>query len=188
MLPKVKEIIKYYVQGTRFSIKMDKDHLITCGKFGNQVTWLDAKLDNKAITPRQGKPVEIQALWYNALRITIEFCKLFKEDISEYAELADNIKISFKERFLFTDRGYFYDYIYKDYKDISLRPNQLYVLNLPFTMFEEIEFERIATYVISWMKKHLLTKYGLKSLSNEHPSYMSTYEGNPYQRDKAYHH
>lgn len=186
MLPKVKEIIKYYINGTRFGTKMDKDYLIFIGKYGMQGGWFDIKVKDQTINSRQGKLVEIQALWYNALKITEEFCRLFKENHKDYLELAENVKLSFRETFICSEGGSLYDYIYKEYEDKSLRPNQLSVLSLPYTMLGDSNFKEIVKLIVILVNRRLRTPYGLRSLSSDHPGYIGVCEGNIYQREKAY--
>lgn len=191
MLPQVKEIISSYINGTRFGTKMDKDYLVSIGKYGMHIGWVDNKFKEQAnISSRQGKLVEVQALWYNALKITEEFCRLFREDYKEYAELAENVKLSFREKFWYPDGEYLYDYIYRDYKDKALRPNQIYVLSLPYVIMlsdSERESREINTRIIARISQKLRTPYGLRSLSYDYPGYIGSYDGNVYQRDKAYH-
>jgi predicted glycogen debranching enzyme len=169
--PTLESIIEAYKNGTDYGIHMDYDYLIS---HGEGLTWMDVKLDDTYVTPRAKKAVEIQALWYNALCIMSPLAKLLgKDDI--YAELARNVREHFRERY---DRPY--DVI--DTKDLSMRPNQIFLVSLDFSMIDKQQQEKIVEDV----QKSLLTIFGLRTLSPQDPRYKGTYIGN-YHRDIAYH-
>ncbi|MCF6148083.1 MAG: glycogen debranching protein [Candidatus Kuenenia sp.] len=181
----LQEIISYYKNGTRYNIHMDRDGLIFAGEEGVQLTWMDAKVGDLVVTPRIGKPVEINALWYNALVIMSFFAKLLRleNDFSGYAALNKLAGRSFNEMFWFEEGGYLYDSIDGEIRNSSIRPNQIFAVSLPFV---SLPFKKQqATFEV--VKGHLLTPYGLRSLSPSDKEYIGAYIGNLYSRDKAYH-
>ena len=185
MLPALEEIIDAYTRGTRFSIYMDGDHLIRAGSAGVQLTWMDAKVGDLVVTPRQGKAVEINALWYNALRILATFTALSgqPEQSRHYEHRATLVEESFNHLFWQEDSQYLCDVIDGEYRDAALRPNQIFALSLPFGL---LPLEK-AWSVLAAVEEHLLTPVGLRSLSPEHPDYCPRYTGGPLERDGSYH-
>lgn len=181
----IKNIIKAYKEGTKFSIKMDeKDYLISAGSGLDQVTWMDVRVNGIVVTPRHGKPVEINALWYNALKITALLKDKFeKEEENEYEELAKKVKASFTKAFWNEEGKYLYDVANNNEKDDSLRPNQIWAVSLPFTMLDR-EREK---YIVQKVFEKLYTPYGLRSLSRDHKDYHGVYVGKLFDRDMAYH-
>lgn len=179
--PVLKEIAAAYQVGTDFSIGMDADGLIHAGGGFDQVTWMDVRVGDWVVTPRHGKPVEINALWYNALRVMEELAEHFGESPEEYRELAERVKSSFNERFWNEDLQCLYDVVDED--DPRIRPNQIWAVSLPFTMLPS-ERER---KVVDTVHKHLYATYGLRSLSFEDPDYQPKYIGKLINRDGAYH-
>ncbi|HAT4307919.1 amylo-alpha-1,6-glucosidase [Clostridium perfringens] len=181
----IKNIIKAYKEGTEFSIKMDEeDSLINAGSGLDQVTWMDVRVNGIVVTPRHGKPVEINALWYNALKIAALLKDKFeKEEKNEYEELAKKVKDSFTKAFWNEDGKYLYDVINDHEKDDSLRPNQIWAVSLPFTMLDR-EKEK---YIVQKVFEELYTPYGLRSLSRDHKDYHGIYIGKLFDRDMAYH-
>ena len=183
---KLKNIIEYYKRGIDFdenNIHLDVDGLISSGTINTQNTWMDVKYDGYAITPRNGKVVEINALWYNALRTMEELSNIFegKKIAKEYRDLADKCKESFKNKFYNEKKKCLYDVIGDD----KIRPNQLFALSLTYPILD-IESE-IAKNVISTVEKKLLTKYGLRTLAKGEPNYVEIYEGDSLKRDLSYH-
>lgn len=181
----LKEIIEYYHRGTRYNIHMDADGLIYAGSGGIQLTWMDAKVCDWVVTPRTGKAVEINALWYNALKI-ISF--LAREiDLSNesnvYHSLAQKVSKSFNKVFWYDDGQYLYDYIDGDARNNAIRPNQVFAVSLPYSMLMPDRMRKVLKIV----KEHLLTPYGLRSLSPLDKDYIGSYCGNVYARDRAYH-
>jgi predicted glycogen debranching enzyme len=179
------DIIKWHVQGTRYGIKVDADGLLTGGVEGVQLTWMDAKVGDYVVTPRHGKPVEIQALWYNALRVMEDFAYRFNDQVNEklFIEMAERAKKNFCKQFWNEEAGWLYDVIHNDEKDAALRPNQILAVSLPHSMLSREKAKR----VVAVLERDLLTPFGLRSLSPNDPRYRPVYEGDSYSRDTAYH-
>lgn len=179
------DILAWHLRGTRYGIHVDTDGLLYAGEPGVQLTWMDAKVGDQVITPRTGKPVEIQALWYNALRIMEDFAHHFgdEEDKSRYDSMADLAKLSFNGAFWNNEEGCLYDVVENGPRDGSVRPNQIFAVSLPYTMLDE---ER-AKGVVDKVEAELLTPFGLRSLSPRDPKYIPIYVGSPMDRDSAYH-
>jgi predicted glycogen debranching enzyme len=184
LFPVLADIIDWHVRGTRYNIHMDEaDALIYAGEEGVQLTWMDAKVDEWVVTPRIGKPVEINALWYNALRIMASFAGQLGKDDSRYAELAERVAAGF-ERFWNAPLGYCYDVLDgPGGPDGSLRPNQLLAVSLPHS---PLPAERQRS-VVDACARHLLTAHGLRSLSPDDKAYIGRYGGDRRKRDGAYH-
>lgn len=183
LMPVFKEIIDWHVKGTRYGIKMDADGLLNAGEEGSQLTWMDAKVGDWVVTPRIGKPVEINALWYNALKIMESWSEHDKKQQLHYKNMAKKAIESFQAAFLNADTGALYDYITPHYKDACIRPNQLFAISLPF----ELVNKKISKSVLKQVEDHLLTPKGLRSLAPIHQAYSSYYTGNQLSRDGAYH-
>ena len=182
--PYLKKIINAYKEGTHFSIHMTEDSLIWAGSGLDQVTWMDVRVNDIVVTPRHGKPVEINALWYNALKIMSFFEKKFERKAKgEYEILAEMVKESFNKTFWNASEKCLYDVVDEKGGDATIRPNQIWAVSLPFTMLSE---ER-AQCVVRKVFEELYTPYGLRSLSPNHPDYHATYEGKLFDRDMAYH-
>ena len=179
------DIISWHVRGTRYNIHVDADGLLVSGEPGVQLTWMDAKVGDWVVTPRQGKPVEIQALWYNALRVMQNLAKKFgeKEFEKQYQEMADRAHKSFNEKFWNKAEGCLYDLVDGDNRDGSIRPNQIIAVSLANSMVAKPK----ARSVIHVVERELLTPRGLRTLSPDHPNYRGRCEGNPLSRDGAYH-
>lgn len=185
LFPKLKDIIHYHRQGTRFGIKLDpQDGLLRAGVPGVQLTWMDAKVGNTVITPRIGKPIEINALWYNALRIMAAFAKQLGESTIEYDALADAAHQGF-QRFWNEATGYCFDVLDDPdgRSDPSLRPNQLFALSLSESLLPPEQAKK----VLDVCGQFLLTHSGLRSLDPKNPQYRGRYGGSPSQRDSVYH-
>ena len=185
LLPAVKWIIDSYHKGTRFDIHADTDQLITAGSQDTQLTWMDAKCGGIAFTPRYGKAVEINALWFSNLqRIANYYKDKDPEQHCRYKNLADKVKESFNLLFWNNSTGYLNDCILsKDKIDTTLRPNQIFAVSLPFSPLEEQRQKNVVDIVA----EKLLTPFGLRSLSPTDSRYIGKYKGNQYQRDSAYH-
>jgi glycogen debranching enzyme len=181
--PSLKEILSAYQNGTDFSIYMDTDGLIHAGSGLDQVTWMDVRVGDWVVTPRHGKPVEINALWYNALCVMEQLAVSFGEDAVAYRALAEQVKASFCEKFWYADGGYLYDVIDGDERDSSLRPNQIYAVSLPYTMLPPEQ----AASVVEVVARELYAGPGLRSLAPDHPDYHPVYLGALPKRDAAYH-
>ncbi|MCB9421586.1 MAG: amylo-alpha-1,6-glucosidase [Ardenticatenaceae bacterium] len=184
LFPVLKDILKWYERGTRYNIQMDKtDALIYAGEAGVQLTWMDAKVGDWVVTDRIGKPVEINALWYNALRTMAEFARQLSEPSGQYDALADRVRMGFG-RFWNHQMGYCYDILDgPDGNDLSLRPNQLLAISLPHSPLTPVQ-QRSA---VDACARHLLTAHGLRSLSSDDAAYIGHYGGDQLERDGAYH-
>ena len=183
---RLKAIIKSYITGIDIennNIYLDDDYLIVSGTPNTQNTWMDAKYGNYVFTPRNGKAVEINALWYNALKIMQELSGICesKEEANKYKDMAENTKISFTNKFYNKRRKCLYDVI----GDGKIRPNQLFSLSLSFPVIEPDS--EIAENIIKVVDKKLLTNYGLRTLAKGEPNYVEIYEGDPFKRDASYH-
>ena len=181
--PHLKEIIQAYKNGTDFSIYMEDDGLIHAGSGLDQITWMDVRVGNWVATPRHGKPVEINALWYNALKVMEQLANRYDEDDSEYVSLSELVKTSFCKKFWNPEKGWLYDVVDGDEEDDHLRPNQIYAVSLPFTMLPA-EQEKA---VVDVVEKELFVGVGLRSLSADHKEYHGIYAGLLPKRDRAYH-
>lgn len=181
--PSLKEIINAYKNGTDFSIYMDDDYLIHAGSGLDQVTWMDVRVGDWVATPRHGKPVEINALWYNALKVMEFLAEKYGEDTLCYSSFAENVKTSFCNKFWNENLKCLYDVVEDNSCDDSLRPNQIYAVSLPFTMLSEEQNKAIVEIV----QKKLYTGCGLRSLSPDHKDYHPIYLGSLDKRDHAYH-
>jgi predicted glycogen debranching enzyme len=186
ILPVLKDIIKWHFKGTRYNIHVDTDGLLYAGEPGQQLTWMDARIGNWVVTPRMGKPVEIEALWYNALKIYETLLILNGEtyEAKDILEKAERAKKSFEEKFWFEEGNYLIDVIDPNGKpDSSLRPNQVFALSLPFHLIDG----KKAKSVMNILRTKLYTPVGLRSLSPDDPRYKGHYGGNAFLRDSAYH-
>ena len=184
--PVIQSIRTFYLQGTAYNIHADTDHLIYAGANGVQLTWMDAKIGNWVVTPRIGKPVEINALWYNCHKILTEMSLIVgnTKDAVEYQAYAEKISESFKEKFNNPDQKTLYDVIVSDtVKDSSIRPNMLLSLSLPFPLLSKAEGE----IILQTIEEELLTTRGMRSLSPLHPDFKREYKGDVLSRDGAYH-
>lgn len=185
LLPTIRWIIDSYHNGTRFGICADADGLITAGNQETQLTWMDAKCDGVAFTPRCGKAVEVNALWYNALCLSAQFyAGRDVENAKLYKSMADKVKVSFCELFWNGKTGYLNDCILPDGSvDSTLRPNQIFAVSLGFSPLSSRE----QASVVDVIQKNLLTPYGLRTLNVQDDRYKGTYTGPQQQRDEAYH-
>ena len=183
---KLKSIIENYKNGINLddnNIFLDKDSLISSGTPNTQNTWMDAKYGNHSFTPRNGKTVELNALWYNALMIMAELSIKFgnKKEQKEYLNLAEKCQKSFLEKFYNSKRNCLYDVL----GDGKVRPNQLFALSLSYPVVNPES--DMAKSVIEVVEKKLLNKYGLKTLAKGEKGYIDIYEGDPFKRDSSYH-
>jgi len=182
LLPVLLDIVEFYRKGTLYNIYMDKDFLLSAGDVDTQLTWMDAKADGKPVTPRYGKCVEINALWYNALKIVAELCKDKIQVANEYETMANSVKDSFEKSFAKVNNG-LYDVVRVDFIDEAIRPNQIIAASLSFPV---IHGELAKTVVdIVWDK--LYTPFGLSTLSEDSLGYRGIYTGGPLDRDLSYH-
>lgn len=179
-------IIRHHISGTRFNIHQTEQGFIFAGEGISQLTWMDARVGDKVVTPRHGCPVEIQALWYNALEIYSEFEKITgkKTDLSKTViESAKKLKKNFCAYYLNSD-GYLNDVVIPGkMTDNNIRPNQIYVLSLPFRLLNKKQEKGVLKVVT----EELYTPFGLRTLSKSHPDFKPVYQGDTWQRDHAYH-
>lgn len=184
--PVLTDIIDWHYKGTRYNIRVDEtDGLLSGGQEGVQLTWMDVKIGDWVVTPRRGKAVEINALWYNALSILSFFNNELGDDAGsgKWKEKAEHVSSSFNDKFWNELRGCLYDYIEGDDKNPDLRPNQLYAISLPFQLLTK----QRATRVLKVVTDQLYTPKGLRSLERSHPDYKHQYAGTVQSRDSAYH-
>ncbi|HEV8182102.1 MAG TPA: amylo-alpha-1,6-glucosidase [Candidatus Angelobacter sp.] len=179
------QIIEFHIQGTRYNIKVAENGLLNAGAPGVQLTWMDAKIGDRVVTPRSGKPVEIQALWYNALRTMEDLAARFNDNDrrKKYSSLAALASETFNRTFWNKDAQCLYDVINGGPPDESIRPNQIFAVSLHHSMLSQ---ER-ARAVVEKVEKELLTPVGLRTLNRSDGQYRATYEGDQYSRDSAYH-
>lgn len=172
---KLKEMIEVYINGNS-TVKMDNDYLIL---HGSGLTWMDVKIGNKFVTPRKRKAVEVEALWYNALKVMEFFSRRLKKDAEAktYSFLARKVRENFIRTFW---NG---KYLKDTVEDETIRPNQLIVLDLPFRILDE----KKESSILDSVKKNLFTRYGIRTLPPNHPNFHKVYEGNQTERDEAYH-
>ena len=188
LFPTLKGIIDAHVKGTLFGIHVDaEDQLLSQGAEGYQLTWMDAKVGDWVVTPRRGKAVEINALWYNALMLMADWAR--REEATteqeEYALRAEVMRKSFNRRFWFEDGDYLYDVVDAETggNDAACRPNQVFAISLPHAVLDEDKWASVMEKVTD----KLLTPVGLRSLSPDHPNYSAKYFGNLRARDASYH-
>lgn len=183
LFPALKEIIRHYRQGTAYNIHMDDDGLLQAGTPELQLTWMDAKVDGWVVTPRNGKPVEINALWYNTVCLWEDLARLFGEQ-TDGTSLKEKIKTNFIKTFWQPQKGYLCDVISPDNQaDWQLRPNQLLAVSLPYRLLTNEQ----ARLLLSRVWAALYVNYGLRTLSPAAPAYQGIYTGDQVRRDGAYH-
>jgi predicted glycogen debranching enzyme len=186
----LEQIVNSYIRGTRYQIRVDSDGLVRAGEPGVALTWMDARPNGIPTTPRIGKPVEIQALWYNALRIMENFSARLDNGRKDfYAALAESTRTAFQSKFWNGSEGCLFDVVDAPGPDGSLvndpaiRPNQVFALSLPHKLLES----ETAIQMLSTVERELLTPFGLRTLSAKDPAYRGKYEGDVISRDSAYH-
>jgi predicted glycogen debranching enzyme len=179
------EILAWHERGTRYGIGLDADGLLHAGQPGVQLTWMDAKVGDWVVTPRMGKPVEIQALWYNALRVMERLATGFadRDQAVHYSDLAERAQARFQSAFWNEDAGCLYDVVSGEGPDRSIRANQIFAISLPHPILEQ----HLALRVLDVVEWELLTPYGLRTLSPRDPNYRGRCGGDPRTRDAAYH-
>ncbi len=182
---KMKMILQGYRDGTLFNIKMHDNGLIWSGETGKALTWMDAIAAGKPVTPRIGYDVEINALWYNAIMFSLEMAGLSKDAdfVNEWKPIAEMIPASYKDTFWSKAKGYLADYVNGDFKDWSIRPNQIFAASLPYTPLSE----KIRQLIVEITQKVLLTPKGLRTLAPHDVHYKGHYGGDQTTRDQAYH-
>jgi predicted glycogen debranching enzyme len=184
LFPILESIVAWHVRGTLYNIRVDPtDGLLSAGAPGVQLTWMDAKAGDWVVTPRLGKPVEINALWYRVLRQMEQWARQVGQPSTLYTELATQVRAAF-ERFWFAEGGYLYDVLDgPNGNDASFRPNQLFALSLA----DDLVVPARAKWILEVVTRDLLTPFGLRSLSPRHPNYRALYHGDQRERDAAYH-
>jgi predicted glycogen debranching enzyme len=187
LLPKFRNIVACHVRGTRFGIHVDPtDGLLRQGQEGFQLTWMDAKVGDWVVTPRRGKAVEINALWFNALRLLEGWLREEGDDAAaiDVASRADHAKRSFNRRFWNQDKGYLYDVVDGEKgDDDACRPNQVFAISLNHPVLDRERWDAVLDVV----RDRLATPVGLRSLAPGHPDYKPQYYGDLRSRDAAYH-
>lgn len=188
LFPRLVEIIQWHLQGTLYGIGIDpEDCLLHAGAPGLQLTWMDAKIGDWVVTPRRGKPVEVNALWYCALACMEKWAMHLSVDALQYGQLRSQVERSFASRFWYEKGGYLYDVVdvdgVKGQNDPALRPNQLLAASLANHLLSEAQTRSMLQQVTN----HLLTPMGLRTLSPQDPAYHQHFNGTPAQRDSAYH-
>ena len=184
LFPILQEIVEWHQKGTRYGIHVDgQDGLLYAGEEGSQLTWMDAKVGSWVVTPRRGKPVEINALWYNGLRLMADFAAVLGHPAVSYQEMAQRVQESF-QRFWHEDKRYCYDVLdTPEGDDGVLRPNQLLAVSLTYSPLTAAQQEA----VVAICERELVTAVGLRSLAADDPAYIGQYGGPPLERDGAYH-
>jgi predicted glycogen debranching enzyme len=184
LLPHLDEVVRLHITGTRFGIRMDADGLLTQGDPHLPLTWMDAKVDGWVVTPRRGKPVEINALWFNALSLLAGWHRQVGDDAGELDEIAARTKASFNERFWYSAGGYLYDIIDGETGDNAMcRPNQILSLSLRYPVLDPSRWRGVVDVVTN----QLLTPFGLRTLALDDPLFKAQYFGDVRARDAAYH-
>ncbi len=190
LLPSLIDIVEQHLHGTKFNIHVDlADGLLAQGAEGYQLTWMDAKMGDWVVTPRRGKAVEINALWYNALRLLAKWLRQMDDESAaqHYEEHAERAHTSFNQRFWFAEGGYLFDVVdcngEKETYDKSFRPNQIFAISLDYPVLEPERWNS----VVDLAQKKLVTPVGLRSLSPDDPEYKPIYGGDLRSRDGAYH-
>lgn len=181
--PTLERIIEAYRKGTHHAIYMDDDGLIHAGEGKDQVTWMDVCVNGILPTPRHGKPVEVNAYWYNALKIMEEFSEKLGISGKDYGELARKVRDSFVSKFYMEDKGYLRDVLSGTAADEQLRCNQIWALSMPYTMLTREQECR----VLHTVEQQLFTSCGLRTLSPNDPEFVGFYGGDQVRRDMAYH-
>jgi predicted glycogen debranching enzyme len=185
LYPRLQQVIDCHVAGTRFGIGVDSDDgLLRAGAPEYQLTWMDAKVDGWVVTPRRGKPVEIQALWYNALRLMAQWGEALGKPSARWSDMAERAEASFHGRYWYEAGQYLYDVVDREQgDDPALRPNQVFALSLRHPILRRERWRQVVDVVT----ERLLTPVGLRSLASGHRDYKPTYAGDLRARDAAYH-
>jgi predicted glycogen debranching enzyme len=184
LLPHLDDVVQCHVRGTRFGIRMDQDGLLTQGDPNLPLTWMDAKVEGWVVTPRRGKPVEINALWFNALSLLAGWHRQQGDDPHELEQIAARTKASFNQRFWYKAGGYLYDIVDGETGDDAMcRPNQILSLSLRHPVLDESRWRPVVDVV----SEQLLTPFGLRTLAPDDPMFKAQYFGDLRARDAAYH-
>lgn len=182
--PVLKNIFKFYHEGTWYNIQAQYNGLLFAGNREINLTWMDAMVDGKPVTPRYGYQVEVNALWFNLLGFMVELASKIQDGLKQrLQELFQQVELSFRQVFWCEERGYLYDFVNAQEKNLALRPNQIFAVSLPYSPL----LIKMAVSTIGAVKKHLLTPYGLRTLAQYESGYAASYRGNQQERDYAYH-
>jgi predicted glycogen debranching enzyme len=178
-------ILNSFREGASYNIHMLENGLLYAGVTGSAVTWMDAMVDGKPVTPRIGLAVEVNALWYNAIRFAIELAETAgeKDFVNDWKPVADRIPAAFTEVFWYREKNYLYDYVHGDFSDKSVRPNQVFAASLPYSPLNDDQRKG----VLDRVQSELLTPRGLRTVSPKNPAYKPEYTGGPVERNLAYH-
>ncbi len=181
----ITNILDSYREGTWYNIKMDDNGLLFAGESGNALTWMNAIIGDKPVTPRIGFPVEVNALWYNAIKFSLEMARKAKDNTftGKWKDLPEKIEKSFVENFWDEKRGYLADYTNGNFKDWSVRPNMVFAISLQYSPLSDIQQKRTMDVI----ERELLTPRGLRTLAPKNIKYKGIYRGNVEERDLAYH-
>lgn len=181
----LRDILNAFRHGTRYDIHMEEDGLVSAGTDGTALTWMDAVINGKPVTPRAGKAVDINALWYNAVCFCLKVALYAKDNAfaDSWDTYPEKIAKSFTETFWSAERKYLADYVHNNIKDWSIRPNQLFAVSLPFSPLAPAQQRA----VMAKIKSDLLTPRGLRTLSPSDPAYNPVYQGDQASRDRSYH-
>lgn len=179
------ETVRYFGEGSRYGIRVEGDGLLRCGEPGMALTWMDARAGDQPVTPRPGKPVEVNALWYNALRILERLAVRFSipSDMARFGRMAEKLEENFLSTFWNEDLGCLVDVVDHGGTDASIRPNQILAVSLPFPLLDS----ESAQSVVGVVGEKLLTPMGLRTLDPSHSDYKGIYDGDPKQRHAAHH-
>jgi predicted glycogen debranching enzyme len=183
--PAAKQIVEWHRRGTWYGIRVDpQDHLLSAGTPGTQLTWMDAKVGDWVVTPRHGKPVEINALWHGVLSLMAKWgIELGDPQAAEYLAEAQLVTSSFRNLFWNPERNCLYDVLTPEGPASKIRPNQIFAVSLPYNLLDRARQQAVVRIV----EQELLTPVGLRTLERSDPDYQPRYEGPPRQRDGAYH-
>jgi len=181
----IKHILNHFREGTLFNIRMLDNGLIYAGEEGKALTWMDAVINGKPVTPRSGMQVEINALWYNAIHFSLDLATQASDSqfIKDWNGIPDLIQSSFIQHFWNDEKKYLADYVEGDFRDFSVRPNMIIAAAMKFSPLSK----EMKKSVVDIVEKELLTPRGLRTLSPKNPDYKGIYEGNQDERDAAYH-
>lgn len=181
----MKLILNAYREGTDHNIKMQENGLLFAGESGSALTWMNATVNGKPVTPRIGLPVEVNALWYSAIMFSLDLAKSAKDSTftGQWKGIPEKIKAAFEAEYWDQEKGYLADYTNANFKDWSVRPNQLLAVSMPYSVLSDIQQKRILDVI----EKELLTPKGLRSLTPKSLKYKGIYRGNAQERDEAYH-
>jgi predicted glycogen debranching enzyme len=179
------ETVRYFGEGSRHGVRVESDGLLRCGEPGMALTWMDARANDQPVTPRPGKPVEVNALWYNALRILERLAERFSipSDMARFGRMAEKVEESFLATYWNEALGCLADVVDHGIADAAIRPNQILAVSLPFPLLDS----ESAQSVVRTVGQRLLTPFGLRTLDPSHSEYRGIYDGDPKQRHAAYH-